>query len=101
MANFRVEKDTFGELKVPSDKLYGAQTLRSLINFPIGEPDKERMPLALVKAYGVFKKAAAEVNKEFGLDENVADAIGRAADEVIDGSLYQDHFPLVIWQTGL
>merc|ERR1719495_2114711 len=58
------------------------------------------MPLPIIKAFGVLKKAAAEVNKEFGLDPEIADAISQAADEVIDGSLYDDHFPLVIWQTG-
>ena len=85
---------------MPNDKYYGAQTLRSVMNFPIGDRASERMPLPLIKAFGVLKKAAAEVNKEFGLDPKVADAISQAADEVIDGSLYDDHFPLVIWQTG-
>merc|ERR1711931_502236 len=95
----RIEADTFGELEVPNDKYYGSQTVRSTINFPIGGPT-ERMPLPVIKAFGVLKKAAAEVNKEFGLDPKVADAISQAADEVISGSLYDDHFPLVIWQTG-
>ena len=89
-----------GELKVPNDKYYGSQTLRSVMNFPIGDRASERMPPSVIKAFGVLKKAAAEVNVEFGLDPKVADAISRAADEVIDGSLYDDHFPLVIWQTG-
>jgi len=97
---FRIEKDTFGELQVPVDKYYGAQTVRSVLNFPIGERSSERMPLPVIKAFGVLKKAAAEVNKEFGLDPTVAEAISKAADEVIDGSLYEEHFPLVIWQTG-
>lgn len=96
---FRVEADTFGELQVPEEKYYGAQTVRSTINFPIGG-ETERMPLPVVKAFGVLKKAAAEVNREFGLDSKVADAISQAADEVISGKLYNDHFPLVIWQTG-
>merc|ERR1711931_486404 len=95
----RIEADTFGELEVPNSKYYGAQTVRSVMNFPIGGPT-ERMPLPVIKAFGVLKKAAAEVNKEFGLDPKVADAISQAADEVISGSLYDDHFPLVIWQTG-
>jgi len=98
--NVRVEKDTFGELHVPADKYYGAQTMRSIMNFPIGERSSERMPLPIIKAFGVLKKAAAEVNKEFGLDPVIADAISKAAEEVISGKLYEDHFPLVIWQTG-
>jgi len=97
---YRIEADTFGELKVPAEKYYGAQTLRSVMNFPIGDRASERMPLPVIKAFGVLKKAAAEVNKEFGLDPVVAEAISKAADEVISGALYDDHFPLVIWQTG-
>merc|ERR1712142_581939 len=97
---YRIEADTFGELKVPAEKYYGAQTLRSVMNFPIGDRASERMPLPVIKAFGVLKKAAAEVNKEYGLDPVIADAISKAADEVISGSLYDDHFPLVIWQTG-
>jgi len=97
---YRIEADTFGELKVPADKYYGAQTLRSVMNFPIGDRASERMPLPVIKAFGVLKKAAAEVNKDYGLDPVIADAISKAADEVISGSLYDDHFPLVIWQTG-
>ncbi|XP_022219082.1 fumarate hydratase, mitochondrial-like isoform X2 [Drosophila obscura] len=96
---FRVESDTFGELKVPADKYYGAQTMRSQINFPIGGTT-ERMPKPVVQAMGILKKAAAEVNKEFGLDTKVSEAISKAADDVISGKLYDDHFPLVIWQTG-
>jgi len=98
-SGFRVEADTFGELKVPNEKYYGAQTVRSTMNFPIGG-DSERMPLPVIKAFGVLKKAAAEVNTDFGLDPKLADAISKACDEVISGSLYDDHFPLVIWQTG-
>ena len=93
-------KTVAGELEVPNEKYYGAQTTRSVMNFPIGDPRAERMPLPVIKAFGVLKKAAAIVNKDFGLDPNVADAICQAADQVIDGSLYDDHFPLVIWQTG-
>lgn len=100
MAGHRIEKDTFGELQVPNEKYYGAQTLRSVMNFPIGDPTSERMPLPVIKAFGVLKKAAAEVNQEFGLDAKIAAAISQAADEVISGKLYNDHFPLVIWQTG-
>jgi len=100
MDGFRVERDTFGELQVPNEKYYGAQTLRSVMNFPIGDRASERMPLPVIKAFGVLKKAAAEVNTEFGLDPKIAGAISQAADEVISGKLYDDHFPLVIWQTG-
>ncbi|XP_055550743.1 fumarate hydratase, mitochondrial-like isoform X1 [Wyeomyia smithii] len=96
---FRTESDTFGELKVPNDKYYGAQTVRSTMNFPIGGPT-ERMPQPVITAMGILKKAAALVNKEYGLDPKVADAISQAADDVISGKLYDDHFPLVIWQTG-
>jgi fumarate hydratase class II len=99
MAGVRKERDTFGELEVPADKLYGAQTARSKMNFPIGGKT-ERMPKPLIKAFGVLKKACAEVNKEYGLDPKLADAISKACDGLIDGSLYEEHFPLVIWQTG-
>ena len=94
--DFRVEQDTFGELHVPANKYYGAQTMRSIINFPIGERSAERMPLPIIKALAVLKKAAAEVNKEYGLDVTIVDAVSKAADEVISGELYEDHFPLVI-----
>merc|ERR1712002_254595 len=87
-----------GEIDVPSDKYYGAQTARSMMNFPIGD-ETERMPAPVVKAFGILKKAAAEVNMEFGLDKEVAENISKACDEVIDGTL-KDHFPLVVWQTG-
>ena len=83
-----------GELQVPNEKYYGAQTLRSVQNFPIGDRASERMPLSVIKAFGVLKKAAATVNKDFGLDAKIADAICQAADEVISGKLYDDHFPL-------
>lgn len=96
---FRKEKDTFGELEVPSDKYYGAQTVRSTINFNIGG-ETERMPYPVITAMGILKKAAAIVNKEYGLKPYIADAITQASDEVISGKLYKDHFPLVIWQTG-
>ncbi|XP_037036481.1 fumarate hydratase, mitochondrial-like isoform X2 [Bradysia coprophila] len=95
----RIESDTFGELKVPASKYYGAQTMRSKINFPVGG-DTERMPKPVITAMGILKKSAALVNKDYGLDPKVADAISLACDDVISGKLYDDHFPLVIWQTG-
>ncbi|KAI5607446.1 fumarate hydratase, mitochondrial precursor [Silurus asotus] len=96
--SYRIEKDTFGELKVPSDKYYGAQTVRSTMNFKIGGVT-ERMPIQVIKAFGILKRAAAEVNKDYGLDTKIADAIVQAADEVSAGKL-DEHFPLVVWQTG-
>ncbi|XP_017073896.1 probable fumarate hydratase, mitochondrial [Drosophila eugracilis] len=97
---FRMEKDTFGELKVPEDKLYGAQTMRSKLNFPIGDI-AERMPMPVIQAMGILKKACAEVNKDYGLDSKISDAVSCACDDVISGKFYkQGHFPLVIWQTG-
>lgn len=97
-SGYRVERDTFGELKVPADKYYGAQTVRSTMNFKIGGAS-ERMPLQVIRAFGVLKKAAAQVNKDYGLEPKVADAIIQAAEEVSCGKL-DDHFPLVVWQTG-
>ena len=86
-----------GEMQVPADKYYGCQTARSLENFKIGS---ERMPRETVRALGILKKAAALTNKDLGLlDEKLCDAICKAADEVIEGTL-DDHFPLVVWQTG-
>lgn len=99
MANFRTERDTLGEVQVPADKYYGSQTARSIVNFPIGV-ETERMPFPVITAMGILKKAAANVNKDYGLDPKIADAISKAADDVISGKLYCDHFPLVIWQTG-
>ncbi|MBW2225521.1 MAG: class II fumarate hydratase, partial [Deltaproteobacteria bacterium] len=93
----RVETDSMGPIEVPADKYYGAQTMRSRMNFRIG---KEKMPIEIVHAFGVLKKAAALTNHELdNLDKNVCDLIVRAADEVIEGKL-DDHFPLVVWQTG-
>jgi fumarate hydratase class II len=93
----RVETDSFGPIEVPADRYWGAQTERSLRNFRIGT---ERMPIPLIRALAVIKRAAAEVNHELGLlDARRAKAIVRAAQEVIDGKL-DDHFPLVVWQTG-
>lgn len=95
--NYRIEKDTMGEIKVPSDKYYGAQTARSLMNFKIGG---DRFPRELIRALGILKKAAALTNKELGtLPADKADLIVKAADEVIEGKL-DEHFPLVVWQTG-
>ncbi|KAF8203676.1 L-Aspartase-like protein [Pholiota molesta] len=97
-SNYRVERDTFGELKVPSDKYWGAQTQRSLQNFDIGG-SAERLPLPLIQAFGVLKKAASVVNVEYGMEPRIGEAIQKAADEVISGQL-TDHFPLVVFQTG-
>ncbi|KAK4880323.1 hypothetical protein RN001_008469 [Aquatica leii] len=96
---FRKESDTFGELEIPNDKYYGAQTVRSTINFDIGG-HPERMPKPVISAMGVLKKACAMVNVEYGLKTEISDAICKASDEVISGKLYEEHFPLVIWQTG-
>ena len=94
---YRTESDTMGEVQVPADRYYGAQTARSLMNFKIGT---ERMPRELIRALGILKKAAALVNAELGtLPKEKADLITQAADEVIEGKL-DDHFPLVVWQTG-
>ena len=93
----RIEHDSLGEVAVPADRYWGAQTQRSLENFPIGT---ETMAKPVIRALGIQKKAAALVNKSLGeLEPRIADAIVRAADEVIDGRL-DDHFPLVVWQTG-
>ncbi len=94
---FRIETDSLGEMEVPSDRYWGAQTQRSLQNFKIGG---ERMPQPLIAAYGTVKKAAARVNESHGrLKADLSKAIQQAADEVIAGKL-EDHFPLVVWQTG-
>lgn len=94
---YRIETDTMGEVQVPADRYYGAQTARSLMNFKIGN---DRFPRELIRALGVLKKAAALTNKELGtLPAEKADLIVQAADEVIEGKL-DDHFPLVVWQTG-
>ncbi|MEG6509143.1 class II fumarate hydratase [Methyloligella sp. 2.7D] len=93
----RVETDAFGPIEVPADRYWGAQTQRSRQNFKIGD---ETMPLPLIRALALVKKAAALTNMELGrLDEKLAHAIAAAADEVIDGKL-DSHFPLVVWQTG-
>lgn len=93
----RVESDTMGTIEVPTDKYYGAQTARSLMNFDIGG---EKMPTEIITAFGILKKAAALANFKLGLmDEKTRDLVVAAADEVIAGKL-ADHFPLVVWQTG-
>ncbi|MEN3976327.1 class II fumarate hydratase [Emcibacter sp. SYSU 3D8] len=92
----RIEKDSFGDIAVPADRYWGAQTQRSLENFPIGG---ERMPAGIVHALGLIKQAAAMVNRRHGLDPTLAEAIAAAAAEVSSGAL-DDHFPLVVWQTG-
>ena len=115
---YRTEKDTFGDLQVPAERYWGAQTQRSLINFDIGRLRQsktramnvelirnltggptERMPPPLIKAFGVLKKAAAHVNLTYGLPKDVSEHISKAADEVISGKLI-DEFPLVVFQTG-
>jgi fumarate hydratase class II len=97
MTATRTESDSFGPLDVPADKYWGAQTQRSIMNFPIGW---EKQPVAVVRALGVIKKACAQANKASGkLDARLADAIIQAAGEVVAGDL-DGHFPLVVWQTG-
>lgn len=95
--SFRIETDSMGEIQVPNDMYYGAQTARSLMNFKIGG---DRFPREMIRALGIVKKAAALTNKELGtLSTEKADLIVKAADEVIEGKL-DAHFPLVVWQTG-
>lgn len=95
--DFRIETDSMGEIKVPSNMYYGAQTARSLMNFKIGG---NRFPREMIRALGILKKAAALTNQELGtLSKEKVDLIVQAADEVISGKL-DDHFPLVVWQTG-
>ena len=97
MKKFRIESDSFGELNVPNNRYYGAQSARSLLNFPIGI---ETMPYSLIRALGIVKYCAAKVNLEYKLlDKTVAKAIMKASKEVMKGKLNK-HFPLSIWQTG-
>lgn len=94
---YRIERDTLGEMKVPADKLWGAQTQRSYENFPIGT---ERMPLEVIHAFAMLKKGTALANARLGnLEAEKAEAIAEAADEIIAGK-WDEHFPLVVWQTG-
>lgn len=95
--DYRIEKDSIGEIKVPLNKLWGAQTQRSFENFKIGT---EKMPIQLIYALALIKKSAAITNKKLGkLDSEKADAIIGAVDEILEGNL-DNHFPLVVWQTG-
>ncbi|KIC27237.1 class II fumarate hydratase [Leisingera sp. ANG-M6] len=97
MSATRTETDSFGPLEVPAEKYWGAQTQRSIMNFPIGW---EKQPVAIVRALGVIKQACAMANKASGkLDATIADAVIQAAGEVIEGK-FDDNFPLVVWQTG-
>jgi len=97
MTQTRTETDTIGPIEVPAAAYWGAQTERSIENFPFAS--RERMPIEIVHALALVKQAAARVNRSHGLDEKIAAAIDSAAQEVIDGKL-DDQFPLVIWQTG-
>ena len=95
--NTRIERDSIGTIAVPSNKYYGAQTQRSINNFKIGN---ERFPREFIRAYGILKKATATVNfKNKNLSNEIYKSIIKAVDEVIGGDL-DEHFPLVIWQTG-
>src|SRR5690625_2164294 len=95
--DFRIEHDTIGEVKVPANKFWGAQTQRSKQNFPIGH---EKMPKEIIKAFAIVKKSAARVNSDLGLlEEKKYEAIAYAADQILSGKL-DEHFPLVVWQTG-
>ncbi|WP_068675690.1 class II fumarate hydratase [Oceanobacillus sp. Castelsardo] len=94
---YRVERDTIGEINVPADKFWGAQTQRSKQNFPIGN---ELMPKEVIRAFAILKKSAAKANSDLGLmDSKKAEAIAYAADQIIKGEI-DNHFPLVVWQTG-
>jgi len=97
MSGVRVESDSMGEVEVPADKYWGAQTQRSLQNFKIGG---QRFGRPMIRSFGIVKKAAALANRDLGkLDGSKCDLVVRAADEVIEGAL-DDQFPLVVWQTG-
>ncbi len=97
MIKTRTETDSFGPIEVPADAYWGAQTQRSIANFPF--PPHERMPLGIIHALGLVKQAASRVNRKNGLDATLADAIEAAAGEVVAGE-HDDQFPLTIWQTG-
>jgi len=100
MTETRTETDSIGPIEVPADRYWGAQTERSLHHFSIGDPAGDRMPVEVIRALALLKKAAATVNADRGLlDRSLADLIVAAADEVLDGRL-DDHFPLFVWQTG-
>ncbi|HET6993746.1 MAG TPA: lyase family protein, partial [Chitinophagaceae bacterium] len=96
---YRIEKDTMGEVKVPAKAYYGAQTQRSIENFKIAQ-DINRMPKEIIRAFAYLKKAAAITNVEAGiLPKNKSVLIGKVCDEILEGQL-DDYFPLVVWQTG-
>jgi len=100
MTETRIETDSLGPIEVPADRYWGAQTQRSLHHFSIGDPSADRMPMEVVRALALLKKAAAMVNADRGLLERMpADLIVAAADEILAGAL-DDHFPLFVWQTG-
>src|SRR5690625_5332667 len=95
--DYRIEKDTLGEVKVPSDKFWRAQTQRSLQNFPIGN---EKMPKEIIEAFDILKKSAARANESLGLlEKEKAEAISYAADKILKGERFE-RFPRVVWQTG-
>src|SRR6187455_1640752 len=97
--DYRIEKDTMGEVKVPADAYYGAQTQRSIDNFKIAQ-DINRMPKEIIRAFAYLKKAAALTNLDLGvLPKDKCDLIGKVCDEILEGKL-DDEFPLVVWQTG-
>src|SRR6187402_2590267 len=97
--SFRIEKDTMGPVNVPADKYWGAQTQRSIDNFKIGGIPT-RMPIEIIRAFAILKKAAAITNAELGvLPKEKSDIIGKVCDEILEGKL-DDQFPLVVWQTG-
>ncbi len=97
--SIRIEKDTMGPVEVPADKYWGAQTQRSINNFKIGG-EKNRMPIEIIRAFAILKKAAAQTNAELGvMEQSKADIIGQVCDEILAGQ-HDDQFPLVIWQTG-
>ena len=97
--NYRIEKDTMGQVQVPADVYWGAQTQRSIENFQIAQ-DINRMPREIIRAFAYLKKAAALTNLDAGvLPQAKSDLIGRVCDEILAGSL-DDQFPLVVWQTG-
>lgn len=96
--SYRIESDTMGDVQVPSDRYWGAQTQRSISNFDICA-DTDRMPQPVIRAFGFLKHAAAFANRSYGLSSQIADAIEIASNDVASGKL-DDHFPLVVWQTG-
>ncbi|UZD21994.1 class II fumarate hydratase [Algoriphagus halophytocola] len=97
--SIRIEKDTMGPVEVPADKYWGAQTQRSINNFKIGG-EKNRMPIEIIRAFAILKKAAAQTNAELGvLEQEKSDIIGKVCDEILEGK-HDEQFPLVVWQTG-